>query len=184
MPVRGAHAGGVPGKPPRSRAPQVPNGASRKWPGRSPGSGVPSTRRSRNGVVAHAKDTQPVLSLNDLPHIRSQMTVRQTPRNTHHAWRCNQLRQFVSSTAQRVGVPVGCVDPWHTSRTCRRCGCVDKCHRRAQAEFLYLRCGHHAHADLNAAKYWATRGGGSHPHVCAPLKGPVAFEWQCKATAL
>ena len=122
-------------------------------------------------LVAHAKDTKAALSLEDLTGIRDRMTVRKGQRNKHHSWSFNQLRQFISYKAQREGVPVVLVDPRNTSRTCSRCGFVDKRNRRSQAEFLCIRCGHQAHADINAARNLATRGGVSHPHLCAPSKG-------------
>ena len=135
-------------------------------------------------LVAHAKDTKAVLSLEDLTGIRDRMTVRQGQRNKHHGWSFRQLRAFVSYKAQRAGVPVVFVDPRNTSRGCSQCGFTDKRNRRSQAEFSCLRCGHTAHADLNAARNLATRGGVSRPDLCAPVKGQLAFHWQCKAAAL
>ena len=128
-------------------------------------------------LVAHAKDTQAALSLEDLTGIRDRMTVRKGQRNRHHSWSFNQLRQFVSYKAQRAGVPVVLVDPRNTSRGCSRCGFTDKRNRRSQAEFSCLRCGHTAHADHNAARNLATRGGVSRPDLCAPVKGQLAFDW-------
>ncbi len=135
-------------------------------------------------LVAHAKDTKAALSLEDLTGIRDRMTVRKTQRNKHHSWSFNQLRQFVSYKAQREGVPVVFVEPRNTSRTCATCGFVDKRNRRSQAEFSCLRCGHTAHADQNAARNLATRGEVSRPDLGAPIKGQLAFAWQCKAAAL
>lgn len=44
------------------------------------------------------------------------------------------------------------VDPRNTSRTCIRCGCVDKGNRPLQALFRCVRCGYSENADLNAAQ--------------------------------
>lgn len=128
-------------------------------------------------LVAHAKDTKAALVMEELTHIRSRTTVRKGQRNKHHSWSFRQLRTFISYKAQRAGVPVVFVDPRNTSRTCSRCGFVEKRNRRSQAEFSCLRCGHQAHADLNAARNLATRGHVSAPHVCAPLRGQLAFSW-------
>lgn len=132
-------------------------------------------------LVAHAKDTKAALVLEDLTHIRDRMTVRKGQRNKHHGWSFNQLRQFVSYKAQRAGVPVVLVDPRNTSRGCSRCGFVDKRNRRSQAEFSCLRCGHVAHADLNAARNLATRGAVNRPDLVAPTMGQLAFGWQLQA---
>ena len=128
-------------------------------------------------LVAHAKDTKAALSLEDLTGIRDRMTVRKGQRNRHHGWSFNQLRQFVSYKAAIAGVPVVFVDPRNTSRTCSKCGFVDKRNRRSQAEFSCLRCGYTLHADLNAARNLATRGEVSRPHLVAPVRGQFAFAW-------
>ena len=77
----------------------------------------------------------------------------------------------------RAGVPVMFVDPRNTSRTCSHCGFVDKRNRRSQAEFLCIRCGHTANADLNAARNLATRAAVKRPDLVAPVRGQFAFSW-------
>lgn len=128
-------------------------------------------------LVAHAKDTQAALSLEELTGIRDRMTVRKGQRNKQHSWSFNQLRQFVTYKAQRAGVPVVFVDPRNTSRTCSRCGFVEKRNRRSQAEFSCLRCGHTLHADLNAARNLATRAAVKRPDLVTPVRGQFAFAW-------
>ena len=39
----------------------------------------------------------------------------------------------------------------HTSLRCNACGHIDKEHRKTQAQFQYVSCGHHGNADINAA---------------------------------
>jgi len=128
-------------------------------------------------LVAYAKDTKAALVLEELTHIRDRMTVRKTQRNKQHSWSFRQLRDFVVYKAQRLGVPVVFVDPRNTSRTCSRCGFVEKRNRRSQAEFSCLRCGHTLHADLNAARNLATRGFVATPDLIAPRLGQLAFAW-------
>lgn len=128
-------------------------------------------------LVAYAKDTKAALVLEDLTNIRSRMTVRKTQRSKQHNWSFRQLREFLVYKAQRAGVPLMFVDPRNTSRTCSRCGYVDKKNRRSQADFSCLRCGHTTHADLNAARNLATRGEVTRPDLIASAIGQLAFSW-------
>ena len=128
-------------------------------------------------LVAYAKDTKAALVLEDLTHIRDRMTVRRGQRSKQHNWSFRQLREFVVYKAHRAGVPLLFVDPRNSSRTCHRCGYVDKKNRRSQADFSCLRCGHTAHADLNAARNLATRGAVTRPDLIASGIGQLAFAW-------
>jgi len=128
-------------------------------------------------LVTYAKDTKAALVLEDLTNIRSRMTVRKTQRSKQHNWSFRQLREFLVYKAQRAGVPLLFVDPRNSSRTCNRCGYVDKKNRRSQADFSCLRCGHTAHADLNAARNLATRGYVTAPDLIASPVGQLAFAW-------
>jgi IS605 OrfB family transposase len=128
-------------------------------------------------LVHLAKDTKAALVLEDLTHIRSRMTVRKRQRAKQHNWSFGQLRAFLAYKAQRAGVPVIFVDPRNTSKTCSRCGHVDKRNRRSQAQFSCLRCGFECHADMNAASNLAVRGAVSRPDLVAPRLGQLAFAW-------
>jgi putative transposase len=128
-------------------------------------------------LVQRAKDTKAALVLEDLTHMRSRMTVRKRQRSKHYNWSFGQLRAFLAYKAQQAGVPVIFVDPRNTSKTCARCGHVDKRNRRSQAEFSCIRCGFECHADINAAKNLAARGSVSAPHLVAPRLGQLAFAW-------
>lgn len=129
-------------------------------------------------LVAYAKDTKAALVLEELTHIRDRMTVRKKQRSRQHNWSFRQLREFLTYKTQRAGVPLIFVDPRNTSRTCARCGYIDKKNRRTQADFSCLRCGKHANADLNAARNLATRGHVTAPDLIAPVRGQLAFSWQ------
>ena len=128
-------------------------------------------------LVQVAKDTKAALSLENLTGMRDRMTVRGTQRARQHNWSFRQLREFIAYKAQWAGVPVVFVDPRNTSRTCSRCGYVDKRNRRSQAEFSCRRCGSTCHADTNAARNLATRGAVSRPDLCASRVGQLAFAW-------
>ena len=62
-----------------------------------------------------------------------------------------QLLRMLSYKAEEAGRELIAVDPRHTSRTCAACGHVDG-GNRSGAVFRCLRCGHQAHADVNAAQ--------------------------------
>ncbi len=128
-------------------------------------------------LVAKAKDTQAALVLEDLTGIRDRITVRKSQRNKQSSWSFAQLRTFVTYKALLAGIVVLFVDPRNTSRTCAKCGFVEKRNRRSQAEFLCLRCGHTANADINAAKNLATRGAVNRPDLIAPRHGQLVFAW-------
>jgi transposase len=85
-----------------------------------------------------------------------------------HSWSFSQLRQFVTYKAARAGVPVAFVDPRNTSRTCPRCGHIDKANRRSQSLFSCVSCGFSGLADHIAAINIATvarRGLVNGPHA-------------------
>jgi transposase len=60
--------------------------------------------------------------------------------------------------AEASGVAVVYVDPRFTSQQCHACGHTEKGNRDSQAVFTCLRCGHHDHADTNAARNILARG--------------------------
>ena len=74
------------------------------------------------------------------------------------SWAFYQLRQFIEYKARAAGVQVIYVDPRNTSRTCSKCGHVDKKSRKDQEHFVCTACGHALNADINAALNIARRG--------------------------
>lgn len=118
-------------------------------------------------IVEHAQGTGCGIALEDLKYIRTRITARKRQRATLHSWSFNQLRQFIHYKAQRVGIPVALVDPRNTSRTCPRCGCVDKRNRPNQSTFSCIVCGFSGLADSIAAENIRVLGRASvnMPHV-------------------
>lgn len=102
-------------------------------------------------LVAAAEGTASGLVLEDLTHIRSQITVRKQQRVRHHGWSFKQLRSFITYKALMIGVAVKLVNPKYTSQRCNNCGCIEKKHRKSQFKFHCDQCNYDAHADYNAA---------------------------------
>ena len=63
-----------------------------------------------------------------------------------------QFRSILEAKAEEAGRTVMSVNPRYTSQTCHECGHVESGNRVSQAEFLCRKCGHRAHADVNAAR--------------------------------
>ena len=115
-------------------------------------------------LVQVAKGTKRAIVLEDLKGIRerakkgTRKTVCKTMRQTLSSWAFYQLRQFIEYKARAAGVQVIYVDPRNTSRTCSKCGHVDKKSRKNQEHFVCTVCGHALNADINAALNIARRG--------------------------
>jgi len=118
-------------------------------------------------LVGRAKDTGRGIALENLKGIRDRVTVRKAQRRQHSSWAFNDLRQKIEYKARLAGVPVVCVDPHNTSRTCPVCGCIDKRNRPKQSTFSCVSCGHSAHADTNAAEN-IRRAAVNQPHIPTP----------------
>lgn len=115
-------------------------------------------------LVEVAKGTQRVIVLENLKGIRerarkgTRKTVYKTMRQALSSWSFYQLRQFIEYKARAAGVMVIYVDPRNTSRTCSKCGHVDKNSRRDQEHFVCTACGYALNADINAALNIARHG--------------------------
>lgn len=115
-------------------------------------------------LVQVAKGTKRAIVLEDLKGIRerakksTRKTVCKTMRQALSSWAFYQLRQFIEYKARAAGVQIIYVDPRNTSRTCSKCGHVDKKSRKDQEHFVCTACGHALNADINAALNIARRG--------------------------
>lgn len=111
-----------------------------------------TNHRVSKQLVAKAERTKRAIAVEELTYIRQRTRARGPEQRARHSnWAFAQLRQFISSKARRVGVPVVAVDPRNTSRTCSACNHCEKANRRSQAVFCCVVCGHQAPADVNAA---------------------------------
>lgn len=116
-------------------------------------------------VVRKAQDTGRGIGLEDLTGIRNRATTRRSQRARISNWSFFELRVFIEYKAQREGVPVFLVDPKNTSRTCPRCGCIDKANRKSQSVFSCISCAYADNADHNAAVNIAARAKVTRPMV-------------------
>jgi putative transposase len=103
-------------------------------------------------IVLDAERTERGIAIEELTHIRTQVTARRKQRARLSNWSFGQLRAFLAYKARRVGVPIIAVDPRNTSKGCSVCGWIDAKNRPNQATFLCISCGHSEAADLNAAR--------------------------------
>lgn len=122
-------------------------------------------------IVAKAKAQRKAIALEDLKGIRDRVPVSKSQRATLHSWSFYQLKGFIKYKAQRVGIPIIEVDPRNTSRTCPRCGCVDKANRKTQAKFRCVSCDFSGVADHIVAINIGRRATVNWPNVSAPLLG-------------
>jgi IS605 OrfB family transposase len=137
-------------------------------------------------IVAAAKGTGRGVAVEELSHIRGRVTVRREQRAEHAGWAFHQLRWFLEYKCADAGIPCVAVDARNSSRTCPRCGCVDRRNRSTQALFRCIDCALAGHADFFAACEIALRGclvsQPNCPERNAPGKGSVVL--QGKATPL
>jgi putative transposase len=116
-------------------------------------------------IVGAAQRTESGIALEDLKGIRARVRASKKQRRSLHSWSFDQLQGFILYKAKRAGVPVQFVDPRNTSRSCPKCGCVDKRNRKSQAEFRCVACGHTDNADSNAAREISRRAAVNRPNV-------------------
>ena len=66
-------------------------------------------------------------------------------------WSYADLQRDVKYKAERLGIRIVKVDPFHTSQTCSQCGHYEGGQRISQSEFVCAKCGTKMNADYNAA---------------------------------
>ena len=108
--------------------------------------------RISKAIVLDAERTGRGIALEELKHIRTQVTARRAQRARLSNWSFGQLRAFLAYKAKRAGVPVVAVDPRNTSKGCSACGYIDAKNRPNQATFSCLVCNHTELADINSAR--------------------------------
>lgn len=100
-------------------------------------------------IVRNAKALDFGIALEALHKIKTPVSRTQTER--HQKWSFYQLRSFIEYKAKIAGIETVLVNPRNTSRTCSRCGFVDKGNRKNRNDFKCLSCGLELNADFNAS---------------------------------
>ena len=100
-------------------------------------------------IVRKAKALDFGIALEELHKIKTPVSKTQIER--HQKWSFYQLRNFIEYKAKISGIQTVLVDPRNTSRTCSKCGFVDKDNRRNRNDFKCLSCGYELDADFNAS---------------------------------
>ena len=141
--------------------------------------------RISKSIVEEAVRKKAVIKLEDLKDIRTRLKRFSRVWNRKiNAWAFAELETMIRYKAERAGVAVISVPAKDTSRTCPRCGIVDKT-SRSGAHFKCAVCGYRLAADLSAAKAISGRHACperarvmepmvSSPH-CAPQKQAAAL---------
>jgi len=88
-----------------------------------------------------------------------------------NGWNFYQLQQFVTYKANRKGIKVIKVNPYHTSQICSKCG---KLGTRSKGYFVCSHCGYSLNSDLNAsynlAKHYSISDGVSDTVTCPHIQ--------------
>ncbi len=81
-------------------------------------------------VVLYAKAKQDAIALEKLTYVRNSMRKGnwkgKNIRGRLNAWNFRKLQQFIEYKARWEGIPVVYVDARNTSKTCSRCGCLNR----------------------------------------------------------
>jgi putative transposase len=133
-------------------------------------------------IVRRAQDTGRDISLEDLKGIHGRIMVRKPQRRTMHSWSFAQLGQFVEYKAKLAGVPVLFVDPRNTSRTCPKCGSVDKRNRPNRDTFSCVSSSFAGEADTVAAEN-IRRAAVNQPNVVCDVSFAISHNYKLPALA-
>lgn len=130
-------------------------------------------RKQRNRNASFCKETaaklckwapkDSILVFEDLlfKQVRKDRRMRKGTRRKLSAWFYRQMTEACVHKAQRMGLGVKYIDPFETSKRCRKCGSLGV--RRGNR--FSCECGHVEHADVNAShnirsKFTVLRGSG------------------------
>jgi len=99
-----------------------------------------------------------LIVIENLMEIRSNTKQRsKQQKRAMHQWSFNRLRDLLTYKADAHGCAVVGVDPRDTSKSCFRCGYVNRSNRRSQSRFKCKNCGFELNADLNGSRNIAER---------------------------
>lgn len=104
-----------------------------------------SRRRAKAGEGVAALHRRIANQRRDFLHKQSRALV-----NDHDVIGWGSFRSMLAYKAEEAGRQLVVVNPRHSSQTCAHCGHIDKDNRLGTV-FQCVSCGHHDHADVNAA---------------------------------
>lgn len=110
--------------------------------------------QTKKVVEFAVKNDVSTIIMEDLKNIRKGVSWKNLSRkigDNAYKWCYGQIQDKIEHKAQKQGIEVLYVQPQYTSQICHRCGHVEERNRR-KTDFKCRRCGHEAHADLNAAR--------------------------------
>lgn len=99
-------------------------------------------------ITQKAKELSYGIKMEKLSGIRGTAKTNKKFKGTLHSWSFYQLEQMIEYKAKLLGIPVVYVDPYHTSKSCSRCGQIGT---RSGKKFVCQGCGYVEHADVNAS---------------------------------
>jgi putative transposase len=115
-----------------------------------------------------------VLAIEDLRGLRGRTRRKgKAARHLHQLWPYGLFRRLLEYKARLKGVRVVVVDPRYTSRTCPRCGHLDRRNRRSGRLFRCRACGFQHNADVVAALNLARRAGSEGTGRCQPALSAI-----------
>lgn len=102
-------------------------------------------------MVDIVKLNNSAIAIENLTGIRERIKASRKVNRMLHSWPFAELINFLKYKANLEGIPIIEVDPRSSSRTCSRCGHVEKSNRKDQAILLCKACGYNLNADINAS---------------------------------
>jgi len=110
-------------------------------------------------VVLYAKTHRYAIAIEKLTHIRNSMRKGngkgRNIRRRLNSWNFRKLQQFIEYKARWEGIPVVYVDARNTSKTCARCGCLNRLYpsgRFLKCEQCHAMIDRHINASINILK--------------------------------
>jgi len=90
--------------------------------------------------------------IGDLRNIRKGKRWNKKSGQKLHAWGFNQFTELLRYKLALEGIRLVTVNEKSTSKTCSRCGYVDRYNRKKRGWFKCRKCGYEENADINAAR--------------------------------
>jgi len=90
--------------------------------------------------------------IGDLRNIRKGKKWNKKSGQKLHAWGFNQFTELLRYKLAFEGIRLVTVNEKSTSKTCSRCGYVDRYNRKKRGWFKCRKCGYEENADINAAR--------------------------------